>query len=646
MPDLQATVVKIRSRSGELRALGVDVEMSLGALGSTPVYACIYNGIIIEAVLKDIWRRIEVSGDPDKKMLEDLLTQVSRALSEKGTPIPKRTADKLRAVQATRNRLSHHSGDSTDESTVVTEDAAESLSQLAVVLDWYFEKICRTSQPAPIAEPVPAEGGPAVIILYKRDAQPDAQVLTWLEAQLRARGCRVFIDRHMGVGVEWAVEIDRQIRGADFVIVLLSAAAVASEMIVHEVETAHAASAAQPGKARLLPVRVAFADPLPPALRVILDKKQQFSWLGPQDNAGLIEQVHHVVLHPDEVPAAPVATRREPEGGAVQIDSQFYVVRPVDDEVYQAIGRRDGVLLVKGPRQIGKTSLLSRALAHARGSGFRVALTDFQALDGTEIRSAKDFWLALGERIADQLGIEKLPHDTWRDALSPNRNFERYFRSEVLEKSDAPLLWAMDEADRIFPCEFSGEVFGLFRTWYNARALEPAGPWRRLMLAIVYATEADLFIKDLNQSPFNIGTRFMLRGFTHEEVADLNRRYGGPLRSNEETERFHRLTGGQPFLVRRGLREMADRQLGIAMLEAVAAQEDGPFGDQLKRVLVQVCRDASLTGVVRDLLGGRPCGDANAFYILREIGVLAGDSPGDARWRCELYGRFLRRHLG
>ena len=36
-----------------------------------------------------------------------------------------------------------------------------------------------------------------------------------------------------------------------------------------------------------------------------------------------------------------------------------------------------------------------------------------------------------------------------------------------------PLVWAMDEVDRLFPCPFRSEVFGLFRSWHNARATEP-----------------------------------------------------------------------------------------------------------------------------------------------------------------------------
>jgi len=83
----------------------------------------------------------------------------------------------------------------------------------------------------------------------------------------------------------------------------------------------------------------------------------------------------------------------------------------------------------------------------------------------------------------------------------------------------------LDEVDRLITCGFGSEVFGLFRSWHNERSLDPSGPWERLTMAIAYATEAHLFITDVNQSPFNVGTRLTVEDFTLSQVADLNERY-------------------------------------------------------------------------------------------------------------------------
>lgn len=488
-------------------------------------------------------------------------------------------------------------------------------------------------------------------ILYKRHGEPDEQVLTWLETQLKAQGHAVFIDRHLPVGIEWAKEIVRQLRASDVVIPLISAASVTSEMMAYEVRASHEAAQAQAGKPRLLPVRVDYLGALPAEMAAVLDPLQYFLWRGPQDNQALIENLQRALAGPVQaghsrgIRQSLLQPSLEQEGGAVPLDSRFYVVRPADNEFYQAIGRRDSVLLLKGARQMGKTSLLSRALVQARASGFRVAVTDFQTLNAAHLENVKSFYLALGSRIADQLELDRDPEETWREHLGPNDNFERFLRREVLPKSAAPLVWAMDEVDRLFTCGFGSEVFGLFRSWHNARALDPEGPWSRLTLAIVYATEANLFITDINQSPFNVGTRLTLQDFTFEQVADLNVRYGSPLPSGSAVARFFRLLAGQPYLTRRGLRELVDQRMDITGFEGQADRDEGFFGDHLRRLLVLAARDQKLTDALREVLRGRPCPDHQSFFRLRSAGVLGGDAILDARPRCQLYANYLERHL-
>jgi hypothetical protein len=224
-------------------------------------------------------------------------------------------------------------------------------------------------------------------------------------------------------------------------------------------------------------------------------------------------------------------------------------------------------------------------------------------------------------------------------------NFERYLRREILSKLNAPLVWGLDEVDRLFVCAYGSEVFGLFRSWHNERALDPAGPWAGLTLAIAYATEAHLFITDMNQSPFNIGTRLALEDFTADQVTDLNRRYGSPLKDDGQVARFIGLVNGHPFLARRGLHEIAAKHGDIAAFEAQADRDEGIYGDHLRRILVLLAKDPALTEIVRGLLRGQPCPTPESFYRLRSAGVVAGSSQSEAQFRCRLYSSYLQRHL-
>ena len=482
-------------------------------------------------------------------------------------------------------------------------------------------------------------------LLYKRNAQPDEQLLELLETRLATRGFRVFVDRHLKIGVEWVKEIEQQVRGADVVIPLLSAASVASEMLAYEVQTAYDAAQQQQGQPRLLPVRVNYDGPLPEPLAGILNPINHALWGGPQDDERLVADLLKAVFTPPSPQPDVAVTKLEPVGGAVPLDSEFYIVRSTDEAFRAAIARRDSIVLVKGARQMGKTSLLARGLQQAREAGSRVVMTDFQWLNAAHLASIESLFQTLAGFIADQLDLDVALDEEWIARRGASWAFGQYLRREVLGNISAPLVWGLDEVDRLFTCDFGGEVFGLFRAWHNARSLDPEGPWHRLTLAIAYATEAHLFITDLNQSPFNVGTRLALEDFTFEQVAELNRRHGSPLRETAEVARYCRLVGGHPYLVRRGLHELAMQGTGLAAFDAVADRDEGPFGDHLRRILVLLAQDAGLCEVVRGILQGRPCPTAESFYRLRSAGLIAGDSARDVKLRCQLYANYLERHL-
>ena len=528
------------------------------------------------------------------------------------------------------------------------------------------------------AGPSPASGSARptkpvrVALLYKRNVHPDEAVLKRLEVELGRAGYSVFIDRHLALGVEWAKEIERQIRTADAVVPLLSTGSILSEMMGFEIEIAHETAQNQHGRPCLLPVRVNYTGPLMEPLASILDPIQYILWESPGDDQRLLDEILAALKNlpafkpappappakgsrlmprpaapPASVPAPAAGGVRalEPLAGAVPLDSKFYLIRPADVELRKSLSHHDSIILIKGARQMGKTSLLARGLQFARERGAKVVLTDFQKFNASNFENVGSLHLTLAESLADQLNLGVLPSETWDQRRGANVNLERYIRREVLGKISAPLVWGLDEVDRLFSCTFGSEVFGLFRAWHNERALDPSGPWSHLSLAIAYATEAHLFITDINQSPFNVGTRLVLEDFWPEQVAELNQRYHSPLKDKDEANRFVRLLSGQPFLVQRGLFELAKKKITLAAFEDKAPRDEGIYGDHLRRILVLLAKDHTLTDVMRGVLEGRPCPSPESFYRLRSAGVIAGNAPADARPRCELYTIYLKRHL-
>lgn len=489
--------------------------------------------------------------------------------------------------------------------------------------------------------------GKTISLVYKRRGAPtDERLGKWLEAELAARGFALKIERQQQFGPNWASDVEEQFTGSDAIVFLLSSISCANELFEYEVELAGKIATERRGsQPKLLAVRVGYTDKLTDLIFSTLGQLPAPVWESPADNEAVLQ--HILGSFTTAIRPGQDSNRRERTGGAVPLNSSYYVVRPTDEEFTDAIARQDSIVLVKGGRQMGKTSLLARGLQEARQSGAQVVLTDFQSLSAPDLRSADELYRALAEKMADDLELDVLPESVWNSNRSANMNLERYIRKEVLGAigENTPLVWGLDEVDRLFTCEFGSEVFGLFRSWHNKRSLDPTGPWSRLTLAIAYATEAHLFITDMNQSPFNVGTRLTLHDFTLEQVAELNVRYGSPM-SMPEIAVFHELVGGQPYLTRRGLDELtANSGLTFAQFAKEAGRDEGVYGDHLRRMYLSLCQDQTLVKGIQVLLeGGSPL-SAEIFYRLRTAGLVQGDSLAEADIRCRVYEEYLRLHL-
>lgn len=328
-------------------------------------------------------------------------------------------------------------------------------------------------------------------------------------------------------------------------------------------------------------------------------------------------------------------------GGAVPKGSSAYAERPTDAEFTEAVASRSSIVLVKGPRQSGKTSLLVRGVQAAREAGLRVVFTDLQTLGPEQLETPDTLYRGLSDSLAEQLELKKAPAAVWDTTWGASLNFRHYLRRWVLREPEKPLLWILDEVDRLFTRPYYGEVFGLFRSWHNERASDPEGPWSYLTLALAYSTEAHLFIPDLDQSPFNVGVRLEVDDLAGEQIAELNQRFGSPLRNQEELGRFQARLGGHPYLVQRGLHELRSGGWQLADLENSSV----PFGDHLRGMVSSLRRDPGLCAAVRALLQGERGLTEESFFRLRSAGIIRGGAPDLVRIRCGLYEDYLRQHL-
>jgi hypothetical protein len=267
-----------------------------------------------------------------------------------------------------------------------------------------------------------------------------------------------------------------------------------------------------------------------------------------------------------------------------------------------------------------------------------VVLSDLQVMSEAQMHSDEQFYRVLLHQFTKQVGVKVDLNAEWNSWLGPNMNFDSILE-DILAGLEQPVCWGFDEADMVFGRPYAAYFFGLLRSWHNRRALDPQGPWKKLTLILSYATEAHLFITDLNQSPFNVGVRVPLRDFTVDEVEQLAELYGHI--DAHLPQAIHQVTGGHPFLTRRSFVFLAS-QGSLAELGATAHLTDGPFADHLSRTLGTIASNEVLRHEIARALKGEPFSDPTSKYRLWSAGIISYDGR---EFRVPGYQKYLSHHL-
>lgn len=364
----------------------------------------------------------------------------------------------------------------------------------------------------------------------------------------------------------------------------------------------------------------------------------------PDEWAGIFPAGGSPTLAPPRPAAWPSGL--EPPEGTMDPDSAFYVERPSDALARATITHPGVTITIKGPRQMGKSSLLYRTLQAATGLGKRTVLLDFQLVDQAALADADGFMRQFCAWLTHELGLEDRVAATWRLPLGPSQRGTTYLKKELLPQVGGPLVLAMDEVDRLFDTPFRSDFFGMLRSWHNSR--QTGAVWKNLDLVLVTSTEPYQFVANLNQSPFNVGCVIELEDFTRAEVDDLNARHGRdgrPPFAPAELDRLLALVGGQPYLVRRALYLTATGQLTPADLFARAADEHGPFGDHLRAHLGRLHEVPALLAGLRRVLAEGACADEQVFFRLRGAGLVRRQGAAVVP-RYALYAEYFHARLG
>lgn len=506
-----------------------------------------------------------------------------------------------------------------------------------------------------------------IFISYKRDAVPDEQLALEIYECL-GHSHEVFIDQSMPVGTPWAEKIEQELKRSDFLITLLSSQSVGSEMVQGEVETANRLKN-NFGKPTILPIRVNYREPFTYPLSAYLNPVNWTYWEQPDDTSHLLEELEQAiagealsidsdsakhdlvqlpsateVVIPQPLPSAQPLSLEMPEG-SMDPESKFYVERQGDQIALDAIQRQGVTITIKGPRQMGKSSLMLKTVDQAIQTDKQVAYIDFQLFDDVALGDADRFYQQFCLTITKQLELPNRIDEFWQDELGNNQRCTRYMQTYVLRELKHPFVLAMDEVDRIFDRKFRSDFFAMLRNWHNNRGIPlPAMKvWKRFDLVLITATEPYHLIADLHQSPFNVGEVISLKDFSADQVADLNQRHGSPLTPEQESKLFN-LLNGHPYLIRKALYLVARGQKSIHEVLAQADRDEGPFGDHLRYHLFRIYDRPELVKGMLGAIQKNRCEDKRIVRLLCAAGLIRQEGKAELP-RCQLYGDYFRAHL-
>lgn len=495
-------------------------------------------------------------------------------------------------------------------------------------------------------------------ISYRRRAADDARLAKRLVDELRQAGHEVFIDVDIPLGTDWSAEITGRIQWCDYLVVLLSEDSIDSEMVQGEIRLARHYRR-EDGSPYIYPIRVRYEGGLDYELTSYLGRLQHILWKDAADDAAVAGAILAaartkqggreaiVAAVSDQTPVTTDEQRPRPSvdrsallrpTGTLKLEDRYYIQRPADESVGRLATINGETLVIKGARQMGKSSLLVRYVAASKQAGKRVAFLDFQGMSDAQLTEYPAFL----QRVTSVM-LRRLELST--DGLPPIESgleVTDLVETRILDRVDEPVLFVFEEVDRLLGRPWQKDFFAMLREWHNRRWMDN---WAKVDLGLVIATEPYLLVNSENQSPFNVGEVVQLAPFSPGAVTQLNELYGAPLSASQCQELFE-LTHGQPYLTRVALyRLVSDATTNWRALQTTADSDEGPFADHLKALLMLLHR-AELEEAMREVIkrGRVPGNDRLTYYRLRGAGLVT-EEDGRTVPATLLYARFFKKFL-
>jgi len=533
---------------------------------------------------------------------------------------------------------------------------------------------------------------PKIVISYSRDSHVSS--VQKLSNKLKQSGYEIFPeDRNTEPSGKRREKIDGELRKCEYLLLVLTPDSLVSESMIWEIGIAVSLQQQNPEikKPGILPICMGLTQEslrnnpwwyktlqtIPAweieseiselfayAILDVIEKnlpsfplEERFSLKLPEASGAKQEEktnpTHTVVNIVEEesssAPSSQLLNNLEIPGDPVSLESPFYIERSIqkfniEDLCYRTILQPSGLVRIKAPQQMGKTSLMFRILNRVQTEGYRTVHLRLGAID-RKIRDNLDSFLQwFCQEVGRKLLLEDKLSEYWdEELLSSISNCNDYFEKYLLSDNALPLVLGLDDVDRLFEAETAQDFFGMLRTWHEYGKEKTV--WKKLHMAIAYSTDVYTSL-NINRSPFNVGEAVELPEFDSKQVQRLVHLHELNW-DDSQVNSLMEMVAGHPYLIRQALYKAVSMQRSLTDILSKAPTMTGIYKNHLQEQLVNLEESPDLKSAFQEVVSSDSPVQLPPIptYKLKSMGLVK--HQGDlVEPRCQLYRLYFRKVLG
>jgi Leucine-rich repeat (LRR) protein len=341
-------------------------------------------------------------------------------------------------------------------------------------------------------------------------------------------------------------------------------------------------------------------------------------------------------------------------GGTLNSRRHLYIERQEDEKFFALLEQAEYVNVLSS-RQMGKSSLMMRAVQRLNERGIKSVTIDLAAELGTP-PDLDTFYLGLLSKIARVLKLQ-IDLEAWwknRGAETVNQRLQRFFREIVGEAIAEPVVIFLDEIDSTLKLPYTDDLFTAIRGMYNDRPMVEV--YRRITFCLLGVATPNELIKNRRTTAYNIGAPLTLRDFDRA-VDDLSP-FIAALNPNSDVatrllDRILYWSGGQPYLTQKFCSDVVDNRIDdVASVDEFVthvyenlgqASNDVHFQQILRFIEDRLSDEAATIELYAQVLSKAEVPDRTtlANAELKLSGLVKRDSSGNLVVRNPIYRRLF-----